>query len=91
MSSKLIWKAVAAVAAFVAAEAARHGTTAVWSRISDVEPPVNPADRSIDWGDAFSWALFAGLAAGLARVIARRSAAAAWEARTGQTPPGVRE
>lgn len=85
----LLWKGLAAAAAFLAAEVARRGTTAVWSAVSDVEPPGNPADRKIGWASAMSWALFAGVAAGVARVLARRGAAAAWEARTGETPPGI--
>ncbi len=71
------------------AVAARKAATAAWSRLSDRNPPVNPADRTISWGSALGWALVAGLAAGVARVVARRGAAAGWQSVTGEAPPGV--
>ncbi len=86
---KYVWKAVTTLSAVGAAWAARQAATTVWSRVSDNEAPVNPADRSITWTSALGWALLAGLATGLARVVARRSAAAGWEAAIGDPPPGI--
>ncbi len=86
---KLIWKALTAVTAMGAAAAARKASTKVWARLSDNEAPVNPADRSISWPAALGWAVVAGLAAGIARVVGRRGAAAGWEAATGEAPPGL--
>ncbi len=86
---KLIWKALTAMTAMGAAWVARKGATKVWSRVSDNEAPVNPADRSLSWGAALGWALLAGLGAGLARVVGRRGAAAGWQAATGEPPPGI--
>lgn len=86
---KILWKAITAVSAMGAAWAARQATTTAWARVSDNDAPVNPADRSITWTAALGWALLAGLAAGLGRVVARRGAAAGWEAATGEPPPGI--
>lgn len=89
MNQEMLWNVLAAVAAAGTAWAGRKAATALWSRVSDAEGPVNPADRSISWTDAVGWALVAGITAAMARVLARRGAAAAWQKVTGETPPGV--
>lgn len=89
LRAQMIWKIVAWISTAAAAWAARQATAVVWSQVSDTEGPVNPADRSASWTEAFSWAVVAGLAAALARVLARRGAAAAYESVTGETPPGI--
>ena len=86
---KVLWKTLSAVLGLVAAWAARNITTAAWTRVSDNDAPVNPADRDVSWMNAVGWAVLAGSAAGLARVVGRRSAAAAWVSATGDTPPGL--
>lgn len=85
----LAWKAFAGLSAVAAAWAARQAATMIWSRASDTEGPINPADNSITWSEALGWAGLAGLLAGVARVVGRRGAVAAWEGVTGETPPGV--
>lgn len=88
---KTTWNVLAATAAIGAAWAARQAATALWHRMSDAEPAEDPADRTVSWGQAAGWAVLAGIAGGLARVIATRGAAAAWQGVTGETPPGVRK
>jgi hypothetical protein len=83
------WYVVTSVAAFAAAWAARKAATAVWSRFRDKEGPVNPADRSVTWGAAAAWAVLAGVAGGVGRLLARRGSAAAWQQVTGDTSPGL--
>lgn len=84
------WSAVAWLAAFGAAFAARKAATAIWKRATGSEGPANPADQEVSWGEALTWAALAGLGAGLARVVGRRGAVAAWERLTGEAPPGVK-
>ena len=84
-----VWKGLASLAAVGAAWLAREAATALWSKLSDVEGPVNPADRSVTWVSALGWGVLAGVAAGMSRVLGRRGAAAAWERALGETPPGV--
>lgn len=73
----IVWKAVVAVATTGAAWAARKAATGVWSTVSDTEPPPNPDDPNVNWTEALGWAALAGLAAGVARVVARKGAAVA--------------
>ena len=87
--NRVLWNALSAVLGFAAAWAARNISTAIWTRVSDGDAPVNPANRQVSWMNAFGWAVLAGSAAGLARVVGRRGAAAAWSSATGETPPGL--
>lgn len=87
--NQAIWKMLTALAGFVAAWASRQAATALWTQFSDTDGPMNPADRSISWASAAGWAVVAGLTGGLARVVARRGAAGAWQMATGDSPPGI--
>lgn len=84
-----LWKAFSWMAAAGAALAGRKAASSLWDRMSDTESPVNPADRSVGWSEAAGWAAIAGVTAGLARVLGRRGAVAAWEKATGEAPPTV--
>lgn len=86
---KGLWYVVTSLTALAAAWAARKAATALWSKLAGTESPVNPADRSVTWGAAAGWAVLAGVAGGVARVVGKRSAAAAWQQVTGDTPPGL--
>ncbi|MBT8200153.1 MAG: DUF4235 domain-containing protein [Acidimicrobiia bacterium] len=86
---KLLWKGLVAVVTFAAAAAARNVATVAWSKVADTDEPVNPADTSVSWPAATGWALLAGAAGGIARVLGRRGSAAAWKSATGEHPPGV--
>lgn len=89
MKKQIAWKILALAAAAGAAWAGRQATTIVWTRISGNDEPSNPASRETSWGEALGWAVLAGAIATTARVLAERGAAQAWEAATGETPPGV--
>ncbi len=84
---RLAWKAIATGASILAAIGTRKTISALWP--GSAEPPVNPADRRIGWGQAAAWAVVSGIGAGLARTISRRVAAGGWEKVVGETPPGV--
>lgn len=86
---KTTWNVVATLAAIGAGWAARQAATAIWHKLSDVDAPEDPADRSVTWKQAGAWALLAGVSSGLARLIARRGTSAAWEGVTGEVPPGL--
>ncbi len=86
---KVIWNALVSAVTFVAAWGARELATNLWTRVSDTEGPVNPADKSVTWPAATGWALLAGAAGGLARVLGRRGSAELWEHTTGTPPPGL--
>ncbi len=82
------WKALSLLSGALAAIAVRNVLGAVWP--GRAEPPLNPADRRIDWTDAMAWGVASGIGAGIARVVSKRSAAAAWEKATGNPPPGIK-
>lgn len=86
-SKKLLYEGVSAGAGLVAAMVAKKVVSAMWR--GDNDPPLNPADRRVSWREALSWAVAAGVGAGVARVVAVRGAAAGWEHATGAPPPGV--
>jgi hypothetical protein len=45
--------------------------------------------RDVCWPDALTWAIAVAVGAAVARVVAQRGAAAAWERATGDPPPIV--
>lgn len=91
-SQKLAWKALSTGSAIVGSVVTRRVLQAVWTSVgsSDREPPLNPADRRIDWTTAVEWAVAAGVGAGIGRLVSQRLAAAGWEAAKGSPPPGIK-
>ena len=85
------WKVVSTGSAIVGGIISRRVLQALWSAVTDgdLEPPLNPADRRIDWKTAIQWAVAAGVGVGLGRLVSQRVAAAGWEAATGSEPPGL--
>lgn len=90
-AEKTGWKVVSTLSAVAGGIATRKAVEAVWSAMSssDVDPPLNPADRRIGWKSALQWAVAAGVGAGIGRMVSQRAAAAGWERATGSTPPGI--
>ena len=88
---ELLWKALATGASILAAVAARNIATAGWKRSAGGDPPTNPADPATSWGEALGWTVLVGVIAGVARLVARRSAAEVWQSVQGDLPPGLQE
>jgi hypothetical protein len=84
-----IWQAVAALAGMAAATAVRRVAVMTWKTAKHEDPPENPVARDVGWRDALTWAVAVGVGAGVARVVAQRGAAKAWERATGDPPPIV--
>ncbi|HEY6531531.1 MAG TPA: DUF4235 domain-containing protein [Acidimicrobiales bacterium] len=88
------WKIVSTIAGIIGGLVARKLIEVVWKSVRSgaaQDPPLNPADRRIGWGDAVAWAVAAGVGAGVGRLISERLAAAGWEAATGSLPPGIED
>jgi hypothetical protein len=83
------WQVVAMLSAAAAGLAARKLLEGSWTVLKDDEPPVNPAARSVDWGDALAWTVASGLAMGVGRLLAQRGAAAGWRKMRGHYPRGL--
>jgi hypothetical protein len=88
---EVLWKALATGASIVAAMAARNLATASWQKAAGGDPPTNPADPKTSWSEAIGWTVLVGVLAGVARLVARRSAAEVWESWQGELPPGMNE
>jgi len=86
-SEKLKWLALASGSAVIAGFAARNLVKASWRAFADDDPPLNPAALDTEWEEAITWTIATGLAAGIARLVARRGAATAWKQATGTRPP----
>ena len=91
-AARVEWKVVSTASGLLAGALVRTALARAWGRISPSahEPPLNPADRDVGWGEAISWSIAAGVGVGVARVLSDRLAASGWELATGQPPPGVR-
>jgi len=87
---KIQWWILSAVTAAVAGAVTRKLVNALWLALSGRELPAEDDDRSISVPEAVAWAAGVGAAAGVARVVSRRSAAAVWEKATGEPPPGAK-
>lgn len=87
----MAWKVIGVTAGVFAAKASRSVAEKVWSKTKGGDPPRNPANRETGWGEALGWAVATGVAAGVARLIATRGAASAWEKTTGHLPPGLED
>lgn len=93
MSSKdeMNWKLLGLASGVLAAKVSRTVAEKIWVKTRGGNPPRNPASRETTWGEALSWAVATGVAAGVARLLASRGAAQAWQKATGNLPPGLEE
>ena len=78
LDDEKLWEAVATGSAILAAVAVRNLLTRGWKRWKRADPPENPADPAVDWGEAIAWTMATGVAVGLGRLVAKRLAAGAW-------------
>lgn len=81
------WNVVVLGAAIGAGIVTRSLLKAGWRRATGDEPPKNPAASSVGWGEALAWTAATGVAVGVARLLARRGAAAGWEKVKGEKAP----
>jgi hypothetical protein len=84
---RLAWQGVAAASGTLAALAVRRAAVTTWRSTKHEDPPENPAARDVGWREALMWATSVAVGAAVARVVAQRGAAAAWERATGDPPP----
>jgi hypothetical protein len=81
------WKAITLGSGALAGLATQRLLEMVWKAVRGKTPPPMPADRRSSWTDALSWAIATGVGAGVARLVAIRSAAGVWEATIHELPP----
>ncbi len=73
------YRALSTMAAIGAGILTRKLLSRLWADVTGEEPPDNPADPSVGWRAALTWAAATGVAVGVGRVVGRRLAAGAWE------------
>ena len=86
-SKRLAWQGVALASGTLAAAVVRKAAVTTWRTTKHEDPPENPASRDVSWPDALTWTVAVAVGAAVARVVAQRGAAAAWEHATGDPPP----
>jgi hypothetical protein len=84
------WAIVSSGAAMAAAGATRMVLKRGWKSATGRKPPQNPATPHVSWLEAVGWALTAGAAVSLTRLLAERGAAAGWRKVTGRYPATVK-
>jgi Protein of unknown function (DUF4235) len=80
------WKVITLGSGALAGLVTQRLLEAMWKTARSDTPPV-PADRRSSWADALSWAVATGVGAGVARLVAIRTAATVWEATVHEPPP----
>lgn len=85
------FKALSTTSAIGAGIATRALIKKLWTKRTGTEPPSDPADPSVGWREALSWAAAAGVAVGVGRVVGRRVAADVWERATDEPAPATRD
>ncbi len=90
-TARVGWKLVSTGSGILAGLAAQKVVRALWVRVapSHGDPPANPADRQVGWGEAVAWSIAAGVGVGVARLVSERVAARGWELAVGAPPPGM--
>lgn len=78
-SQSYTWTLGAAVLGTMAGLATRKIMAEAWEASQDTPPPVNPVADDVTWRDALAWAAISGVTVAMARVVAKRSVARAWE------------
>ena len=86
---RLAWKAVSAGSAAISVVVTQRVLAAAWRRFGNGPPPAGPDDRRVSLGAALVWAASMGVGIGVARLLAVRLSARAWEAATHEAPPAV--
>ncbi|MDQ3535979.1 MAG: DUF4235 domain-containing protein [Bacteroidota bacterium] len=87
MSNQLKWKIVSNGAAILAAMAVRAILSKSWEAVRHESPPKNPESSDVQLKEALLWTIATAITAGVARLLAHRSAAIGWKKITGEMPP----
>jgi hypothetical protein len=86
-----VWTTMSLVAGLGAAAVTRKLLDRSWKAAAGKNPPENPADPDVSFGEAVLWAAITGAAVALARMLAQRRAASYYTRSTGHLPPGLRK
>ena len=88
--SSKVWTVMSLATGLGAAAVMRKLLDRSWKVAAGKNPPENPADPDVSFGEAVLWASITGAAVALARMLAQRRAASYYTRSTGHLPPGLR-
>ena len=91
MPGKQAWSLVGGLSAAGSGIAVKRVLHKSWRAVTGNEPPANPEHPRTTWPEAIAYAMLSGALVGLARLVARKTAANVWQRRTGALPPGLEE
>ena len=91
MAGKQAWSLMGGLTATGSGAVAKRVLHKGWKAVTGNEPPANPEHPRTTWPEAIAYAMISGALMGLARLVARKVAASAWEKRTGSLPPGLED
>ncbi len=60
-------------ASFLSAMLVKKAAEVLWKVTTHRDPPKNPADRDVSWGDALAWTLITGVFVNVVRLLIRRN------------------
>jgi hypothetical protein len=84
----IAWKVYAGIAAVLAATVTRKVVEKLWVKVTGKLPPDRPESLSVHWTEAVGWAAVSGTSVAIARLLATRKAAGAWQRSNGEEAPG---
>ena len=84
---QITWKVTSYAAGALATMLTRRLLVLSWKSARHEPPPDDPADRGTPWAAAIVWAVASGVGIGVARLVAMRGAAKAWETATNEPHP----
>jgi len=65
--------------AMIAATVVRKVVQRVWVKTTGKVPPENPESPEVRWTEAVGWSVLSGTSVAVARLLAKRRAAGAWQ------------
>lgn len=87
MKTKTKWTLFASAATMAASIASRKALTSKWSEPGNPAPPEDPELEQTSLPKALAWSLAVAGTAGVARLLALRTAAGVWRRVTSEAPP----
>ena len=78
-SESIALKIYTAIAATIAAQIAAKVVNRLWAKTTGKPPPTEPNSPDVHWAEALGWSIVSGTSIGLARLLASRRAAGAWQ------------
>lgn len=90
-SGKATWKMMDKAATLAAGVVAQRVSSLAWRAATGKKPPTaNTRNPELGTTEAVSWAVLAGVAVELSKILFRRGTATYWVKSTGNLPPGMK-